>query len=240
MKHKLPLGIIIDGLEPIPRVVDALLDHPYVATSDTAVTAPLYKFNEAIANAHRSTRSARDRLHVYLQMGVLDEAVRVQVAERFVAQYRQRFGRVERRDIFLASADIFRIWVTLKSLRQLDSMICSAVASVIRSEPHDAGELERELAAAGEALPQGAEIPQSNPESYLLELKLFLDNIHNPRRHKDPQVLAAIEASGFKDPAVLEFWMSPALPGYHWAVVGELAGLVGGIPVWMEMSESLR
>jgi len=240
MERFLPLGIVIDGLEPLPRIVDGLFDHPYVETSDTSITAPLYKATPAIAEKHKATRSARDRLQVYLRMGVLDDAVREQVARVFAADFTGRFGRGERRDLFLASANILQISVSLKSLRQLDPKIREAVAQIIWNEPHDAVALARELDTAGNLMPADAIPARPDPNTYTLELKIFFDNIHNPYRLKDPHVLEVVQGSGFKDPVVLEFWTSPAIPGYAWAVVGELAERVGGHPVWMEVSETLR
>ncbi|MBN2360800.1 MAG: hypothetical protein JXR83_15200 [Deltaproteobacteria bacterium] len=239
MRRVVPLGVLVDGLAALPSVLDAFLDHPAISSSDLTIGAPLFKATPELAEAHKALRSARERFHAYLSLGVLNEPVRAQVAQRFVKTYRQRHGRVERRDVFLASADMCAATVNLRTLKALDPLVRREVIAEILRMPHDREAVERELVAAGESLPEG-EVEPPDLTVYQMSLKIFVDQLSNPVRLKDPEVIRALDAMRCAEPVVIEFWAAPALPGYPFIVVRDVANAVGGMPVWMELYEVVR
>lgn len=239
MRRVVTLGVLVDGVGMLPQVLNAFLDHPAIATTDLTIGAPLFKATPELAEAHKALRQPRERFHAYLQLGILNEPVRAQVAQRFAESYRMRHGRGERRDIFLASADMCSAVAGLKTLKALDSLARRDVIAEIQRTPHDREAVERELIAAGESLPVG-EVEQPDPSVYQLALKIFVDQLSNPVRLKDPEVIRALEVMQFDQPVVAEFWAAPALPGYHYIVVRDIANAVGGMPVWMELYDPVR
>ena len=239
MRRVVPLGVLVDGAASLPQVLDAFLDHPAIAASDLTIGAPLYKATPELTEAHKALRQARERFHAYLRLGVLNEPVRQQVSQRFVEMYRQRYGRGERRDIFLASADMCAVTAALKPLTALDPLTRHDVIAEIQHMPHDRAAVERELIAAGEILPQG-EVEPPDSSVYQVQFKIFVDQLANPSRLKDPEVIRALEVTRCETPVVLEFWAAPAMPGYAYIVVRDVANAVGGMPVWMELYEPVR
>jgi len=239
MRRVVPLGVLVDGVGTLPQVLNAFLDHPAIATTDLTIGAPLYKATPELTEAHKALRQPRERFHAYLALGVLNEPVRAQVAQRFVESYRQRHGRGERRDLCLASADMCSAMASLKTLKALDPIARREVVTEIQRVPHDRAAVERELIAAGELLPIG-EVEQPDPSVYRLSLKIFVDQLSNSVRLKDPEVIRALEVMQFAQPVVVEFWAEPALPGYQYIVVRDIANAVGGMPVWMELYDPVR
>ncbi|MFH1809646.1 MAG: hypothetical protein ABIJ09_12945 [Pseudomonadota bacterium] len=235
----LPFAILLRQPDQIPAVVDLLFDHPLVVSTEFGVGAPLFKATPELAQAHRTARSARERFHAYLRLGLLDEGVRVQVAARFAAQFRQRHGRGERRDIFLASGEIVRAAAQLRPLQDLDRDTRTIVVEHIRAHPHDGDALERELGRVGGPL-DDADPASTDPQVYALEIKIFVDNIYNPNRRKDLAVVTALQAHPIDEPVVLECWAHPALAGYAGSLVEDMARTLQSLAVWLECEDALR
>lgn len=247
-----PLAIISQDLSIIPALADHFLDHPWISGNDFGVGAPLYKATPSLKEMHQNTRSPRDRLRNYLTQGVLNEEVRVQVAEQFAKTYRQRFGQGERHDIFIASGEILRLKAQLKSLRAFSANEFAEISQWINANAHDSSILAAESPSAP-AFGAGG-IPEDDPffddpsrllrdelgDPYSVELKIFLDNPYNPWRRKDGAVHQILETKDWTDPVVTEIWAAPALLGYPFAMAKDLADEIGAEVALLESEIRLR
>lgn len=237
MDRVISLGVLCDGIEVLPQLVEALLDHPCVATSDLGVMAPFYQGTPTLVEVHRATRPGRARLLAYLRHGVLDESTRCVIAGRFAADFRRRYGRAERRDLLVASADMLRVEVALKALAALDPAQRDRVLRSIAARPHDVDTFAREqepIAPRDDGDGTGSELAAGGGEIYLLAMKIFIDHVYNPRRQQHPAVQEALAAHPMQRPAIIELWAPPAIPGYADLVVKDIAPAVDGVALWFD------
>lgn len=241
VNRRVPVGVVLDGLLQLPQLVEALYDHPDVRELDYSVLPPLRKATPELAEHHQQARSARERLLLYLTEGLLRPDLRRQVSENFCKQYVQRFGSSEFQDIRLASANLLEIAIRLRPLTSLDIDMREAVVEKIRANPHDRAALDHELeVSALRRMPTRDAPGYVNLHTYRLELKLFIADLYNRARHKEPEVEIAVARADFARPVIFEFWLAPAIPGYGYSLVEDLAQELGGCAVWMERREQPR
>jgi hypothetical protein len=214
------LGLVYADIKDHRAVMDALTTSKAVQGVEFSVQAPLYKGSPQIVDGLRRAASLKDKIDVYFDHALVDEAERVRFAQLFAQQYAKKHPRSERQDMFLASGDVFAFSFDLVPPMQLD--VPREAFDAIAKGPHEAGLLAR--LRGGDA-----------PDRWHLkaQIRVFLAHVLNPRRHDLPDVIAAARALGQRLPCVLEVSASPSIPGYARWVLAPLVEAAGGKVVWL-------
>lgn len=214
------LGLVYRELADHRSVIHALASSKAVQGVEFSVQAPLYKGSPKIVEALKSADALKDKIDVYFDHALVDEAERVRFARLFAQSYAKKNPRSERQDMFLASGDVFAFSFDLVPPMQLD--VPREAFDAIAKGPHEVGMLGR--LRGGDA-----------PERWHLkvQIRIFLDHVLNPRRHDLPDVIEAAKALQTPLPCVLEVSASPSLPGYARYVLEPLVEAAGGKVVWL-------
>ncbi len=214
------LALVYRELDNHRAVVQALSSSTAVSAVEFSVQAPLYKGSPRIVDALASAQSMADKIDVYFQHAICDEAERVRFARLFQQLYLKKNPRAERQDLFLASGDVFAFSFDLVPPMQLP--VPRQAFDAIAAGPHDATLLAK--------LRGG-----SSPDRWHLkaQIRLFLDHALNPRRHEVLDVVTAAREIGVAKPYVLEVSASPSIPGYARYVLEPLVRKCGGRVVWL-------
>ncbi len=217
----LTMGIVLRDLRAYQQLVHVFSAEPAVSTLDFTFKAPLYKATAGIKAALPDCKSALDKFDVYFEHGILDEDVRVALAERFRTQYVQHHPRTEASDLFFASGEVIHVGFTLKNPHDLDKP--SQAVAAIAAHPHDDGVLSRLV-----------EKKAVHPEHLKGEIRLYLDHVYNPRRRKEEAVQRVMTGSRTNDPVTVEMFSDGAIPGYFVYTLEPAIDEVDGALVWLE------
>jgi hypothetical protein len=215
------LGLVYRRLHDHHRLVTALLDHPLVAVVDFSVTAPLFKGNPAIVAALARAQGLKEKIDAYFAYGLLDEDERLRMARMFAARFARSHPRSVRRDLFVASGNVLVFSCVLRP-PPLDRR-ADEVLSALQSAPVDASLLC--AVQAGHAVA---------PAHLTFSLRVFIDHVLNPLRHKDPAVVVAADELDAHPPCVIEVEVSPGLPGYVQWVLAPVARQMDARLVWLQ------
>lgn len=215
------LGLVYRDLGQHLEVVTRLLTDPHVASFDFSVQAPVYKGTPAIVEALKSASGLREKIEVYFRHGLLDEATRLRFGQAFRNDYARKHPRVERQDIFAASAGV--VGMACDLVPPLRLTVPREAFDAIAAGPHDPGLLAK--LRGGDLVDGGL---------WRTDIRLFLDHALNPRRHGEAAVRAAALAVDAPQPFVLEVATVPGVAGYAASVLAPLVEAAGGRLVWLE------
>lgn len=208
-------GVVMRDLQQYRDLVHAIMASPLVASTDFTYSAPVYKGNDKIKEELQSANTALEKFDVYFRNAIADEAQRLHFAKMFRAQYLRKFPGSERQDLFLASGDIIKFSFELVPPNALENPVV-AINAVERT-PHDPAVLNK--------LRNGESVDRQHLRG---DLKVFFDQILNPRRKDVPQVEAALMELNTDVAFIFELVTTGAMPGYIFYVVHPLVSQLGG------------
>jgi hypothetical protein len=194
------LGVALKDLRTYGALVHELAVSPLVANTEFTVQAPLYKGTAEIKQALTEVGSALEKFEVYIAHTILNEQVRVQMAQAFRRRYLARHPMSEGSDIFLASGEVLSFSFTMQQPKKLMKVV--SLKGAISSHPHDS-EVLRELQS-------GNTVDRTHLTG---SLRIFLDNVYNPRRRQDPVMAPLLTGELGDDPVILELYTNGAVPG---------------------------
>lgn len=212
--------VVLPNLDSYRQLVHLMCAHPQLDRCEFTFNTPLYKATPALASALQLGMAGIDKFDLYLEHAVLNEDVRISVAQKFRQQYAKRFPGSERSDLFLASGEL----LDFRCRFQIPSMIAekTEACSRIQRFPHDPQILEAFKDGNSSAFPHTE-----------CQLKLFFDHIYNPRHQKRPEVQMAMQDLAVEEPIILELASSGALPGYFFYLLELSVGHLPGRLVWL-------
>ncbi|MFH1810455.1 MAG: hypothetical protein ABIJ09_17070, partial [Pseudomonadota bacterium] len=181
---------------------------------------PLLRGTKEISRALRMAGGALDKFDVYLEHGIKNRDVRVQLAQTFQHSYLARHPRSDGRDVFFASGKVLQVRFALAqpcAHPYIDDLLFA-----IREVPHNASV----VATCAEG--RGIDV-----QHLTAELRLFLLNVSNPR-HRKRQAVADLLRGPLSDPIIVELVCSGAIPGYFTHHLGPLVEAQHGRVVWLE------
>ena len=212
--------VVVPNLRSYQQLVHAMCAHEHLDWSEFTFNTPLYKATPALSAALNLGMTGIEKFDLYFEHAVLDEEVRVDVAQKFRKHYVKRFPGSERSDLFLASGELldFRCRFKAPTIMQDNAEACSR----IQRFPYDQHVFEAFRENNSSAFPHSE-----------CQLKLFFDHIYNPRHLKRPEVQMAMQDIGVQEPILLELASSGAIPGYFYYLLEALIGRLSGRLVWM-------
>lgn len=208
-------GAVLPALPDYRKLVRAIASSQFVAATDFTYSAPIYKGSDAIKHALEQANTAIEKFDVYFYHALLNPNERARFRELFAAAYLKRFPASERHDLVVASGDVLKTHFELVPPRALQD--ATDVVELLAQTPHDARVIEQ----------LRAKRPVDHA-ALRVDLKIFLDDVHNRRRHDIPSVRAATAHLDALEPVVVELWSNGALPGYVHYVMTPLVRSVGG------------
>lgn len=208
-------GLVLRGLEHYRDLVHQLSASPTVAATDFTYSAPIYKGSDNIKAGLAVAGSALEKFDVYFGNALLDEEERLRFARLFAQSYLRKYPASERSDLFLASADVLKVAFELVPPFALDKPVHALAA--IDAAPHDVTILDR--LRGGEAIDRA---------HLRFEVRLFLDQVLNPRRREHAEVQAAMKELKTDLPYILEVVTDGAIPGYVFYALHPFVAQVGG------------
>ncbi len=218
--RELPLGIVLRDLEAYQTLIHLVADESSVVETEFTYSAPLYKATDAIKEALKSGPGALEKFDIYFEHGILDEAVRVQLASAFRKRYLEQHPRSEGSDVFKASADVLQFRFGLNWPNDRDE--AQGLLDKIVQHPHDSTLVAEVRKGAGVAT-----------EHLRGRFALYLDHVYNTRRRDEPAVAEVMFGSRRRNPVVIELFTNGAMPGYFLHVLEPLVDEVDGAIVWL-------
>jgi hypothetical protein len=214
-ERSVPVAVILPDLRAYGALVHSLATSTAVVNNEFTVQAPLYKGTAALKEALSSVGSALEKFEVYIQHAILNEEVRNQMAQAFRKRYLARHPMSEGRDVFVASGEVLNYGFTVQQPTKLMKVI--SLQGAVSGHPHDKRVLE--------ALLQGESIDRAHLTA---SLRIFLDNVYNPRRRNDPVIAPLLEGALAENPVVLEVNTNGAIPGIFIRVLEQFTAQLGG------------
>ena len=208
-------GAVLPAIQDYRRLVRAIASSPFVVATDFSYTAPIYKGSDAIKQGLERANTAIEKFDVYFYHALLNPNERLRFGQLFAAAYLKRFPASERQDLFTASGDVLKLGFELLPPRSLED--ATDVVELLAQTPHDPRIIEQ----------LRAKRPVDH-NALRVDLKIFLDDVHNRRRRDVEAVRAAMAQLDAPDPVVVELWSNGALPGYVHYVMTPLVHGVGG------------
>ena len=108
-------ALIVDNLESLPRVFRAAFTHPWVESYQIGFGPPLVRSTETLTQNVRACESAIEKLSVYLEHCIIDQAECRRLAELQRRLVVRRFGPVEAESLSEASRQALDLRIRLKS-----------------------------------------------------------------------------------------------------------------------------
>lgn len=208
-------GAVLPAIQDYRRLVRGIVSSPLIAATEFSYTAPIYKGSEPIKQGLERANSAIEKFDVYFYHALLNPKERLRFRELFAAGYLKRFPASERQDLFVASGDVLKLSFELVAPRALEDP--THVVELLAQTPHDPHIIEQ----------LRAKRPVDHA-ALRVELKIFLDDVHNPRRRDVETVRRAMAELDAPEPVVVEIFSNGALPGYVHFVMTPLVRAVGG------------
>jgi hypothetical protein len=208
-------GVVLRELHQYRELVHQIVNSPLVASTDFTYSAPVYKGNEKIKEELATANTALDKFDVYFRNAIADESQRLHFGKMFRAQYLRKYPGSERQDLFLASGDVIKFSFELVPPNALENPV-HALNAVERT-PHDPAVLNK--------LRNGESVDRVHLRG---DLKVFFDQILNPRRKDVPQVEVALAELNTDVAFIFEIVTTGAMPGYIFYVVHPLVNQLGG------------
>ena len=214
------MGLVLPNLEAYQRLVHEISDAHFTSNIELTFKAPLYKCTPEIKDRLKDAGGVLDKFDIYFEGAVLNEEVRVQIAQTFRKQYVARAPRSEASDIFYASGDILQFSFEMKHPSDLDGE--PELLEEVARYPHDT-----------EVVHGYRDFKRLNKEHRTGEVRLYLDHVFNPRWRDLEAVRAMMAYPWMKEPVVAELFTSGAIPGaFVWALWPMLRRLEGGL-IWL-------